>query len=83
MTTQATRNYPYQASDGWGYVNFWIAKSTNSYTYKREVQKVSEVLSFIGGIIGAVSAILFIINIYTDFSFEVAIASELFKPADD
>lgn len=32
-----------------------------------------------GGMIGAVSAVLFIIKIYTSLSFEFSIAFELFK----
>ncbi len=33
-----------------------------------------------GGMIGAVSAVLFIIKLYTNFSFEISIAHELFGP---
>jgi len=32
-----------------------------------------------GGMIGAVSAVLFIIKLYTNFSFEISIAHELFE----
>lgn len=35
-----------------------------------------------GGMIGAVSAVLFIINIYTSFSFEISIALQIFKPEE-
>lgn len=58
----------------------FLTKSTNSYVYKREVQKISSVFSFMGGMIGAVSAVLFIIKLYTNFSFEISIAHELFEP---
>ena len=53
----------------------------NSPTPKltRVVQKVSEVFSFIGGIVGAVSGLLFVINKYTDFSLEVMIARVIFR----
>ncbi len=54
-------------------------KSSNSVTYNREVQKISTVLSFIGGMISAVSALLFIIKAYNSQAFEMEIASELFK----
>ena len=46
-----------------------FAKSTSSLTYEREVQKISSVFSFIGGLIGAFSAALFVIKLYTDTSF--------------
>ena len=35
--------------------------------------------SFVGGIIGACSAVLFFIHYYTDFSLELIIASSIFK----
>jgi len=57
----------------------FLTKSTNSFVYKREVQKISSVFSFMGGMIGAVSAVLFIIKLYTNFSFEISIAHELFE----
>jgi len=46
-----------------------MAKSGNSLVYTREVQKLSSVFSFMGGTIGAISALLFIIKIYTSLSF--------------
>ena len=60
-------------------MSFFISKSSDSYTYNRVVQKVSEVFSFVGGIIGACSAVLFFLHNYTDFSLEVMIASSVFK----
>lgn len=47
--------------------------------YTRNVRKISNVLSFIGGIISALLAVLFIMNSYTTFAFEVSIASEIFS----
>ena len=72
-------NHPYQYSQGNYYVGFYLAKSSDSYFYKRVVQKISEVFSFVGGIIGACSAVLFFVHYYTDFSLEVIIASSIFK----
>lgn len=51
----------------------------NSYSYKREVQKISSVFSFIGGLIGAVVAILFMINSFTNFSYELSLAIKVFN----
>jgi len=36
-----------------------------------------------GGMIGAISAILFIIKVYTSLAFEISLALEVFKPKDD
>jgi hypothetical protein len=41
--------------------------------YTRNVRKISNVLSFIGGIISALLTVLFIMNSYTTFAFEVSI----------
>ena len=57
------------------YVYFDVKKSTSSTIYTRNVKKISNVLSFIGGIISAILATLFIMNSYTAFAFEVSIAS--------
>lgn len=62
-------NHPYQVGSKSSYVSFYIAKSSDSMVYTREVQKISSVFSFMGGLIGAVSAVLFIIHSYTGFSF--------------
>ena len=72
-------NHPYEYSAGYPYAGFYVAKATDSRVYTRVVQKVSEVFSFIGGIVGAVSALLFVINKYTDFSLEVMIARVIFR----
>lgn len=61
------------------YITFGVAKSPKSITYTREVQKISTVFSFIGGLIGALMAGLFIINSYTSFAFEISIAMAVFK----
>lgn len=73
-------NHPFQAKKDGIYVTLNIVKSANSLVYRREVQKVSSVFSFMGGMVGAASAVLFIIKIYTSLSFEISIALEVFKP---
>ena len=72
-------NHPLQYSAGNYYVGFYLAKSSDSYHYKRVVLKISEVFSFIGGIIGAVFAVLFFLKNFTDFSLETVIASTVFR----
>jgi uncharacterized membrane protein len=42
--------------------------------YTREVQKVFVVFSFMGGLIGAIMAAMFMINSYTSFAFELTLA---------
>jgi hypothetical protein len=53
-------------------------KSSSSIIYDREVQKISTVFSFVGGMVSAVSAVLFIIKSYNSQAFEIEIASTIF-----
>jgi hypothetical protein len=46
-----------------------IVKSATSIQIKRGVQKISSVLSYIGGFYGALIATLFMIKAYTDSAF--------------
>lgn len=66
-------------NSGISYVYFDLKKSAQKMVYTRNVRKISNVLSFIGGIISALLAVLFIMNSYTTFAFEVSIASEIFS----
>ncbi len=56
------------------YGQFCILKDYSNQYYERSVQKIFVVFSFMGGLIGAIMACLFIINTYTSFAFELALA---------
>ncbi len=71
-------NHPFSYSNYSGYANIYFSKSPNSIYITREVQKISAVFSYIGGLVGALTAVLFLLKKYTDLSFEVAIAKSLF-----
>lgn len=73
--------YPYAIEPDSAYAAFFIMKDPVKKTYTRTVQKIFVVFSFMGGLIGAVMAALFIVNSYTGFAFEVALGVDLFKPA--
>lgn len=45
-----------------------ISRSNKSLVYQREVLKISTVISYIGGMIGAIVAILFVVKAYADCS---------------
>lgn len=57
----------------------YLAKSVNSLIYTRQVQKISAVFSYIGGLVGAITALLFLIKTYTDISLEITIGLHLFQ----
>ncbi len=71
-------NHPYTVSEYTGYANLYLAKSSNSLKYNRSVQKISAVFSYIGGLVGALTAILFLLKNYTATSLELSMAIELF-----
>jgi hypothetical protein len=65
------------------YACYLFVKSPTSYAYQREVQKISTVFSFIGGLISALSAALFILKVYNNLAYEVSVAICIFEPNDD
>ena len=80
MVEDPAANHPHQTVPGGTYGKFVFIKSANSITYTREVQKISSVFSFIGGMGSAVSAVLFFVRMYTSFAFEISIALSIFDP---
>ena len=76
---KSATNYPMAINSAGNYITYGVVKSTDEYYYNRKVQKISEVFSFVGGLIGAGTAVLFFINYYTDFSLEVLISASIFK----
>ena len=66
--------YPFGVDNTTSFATFYIMKEPTEEYYTREVQKIFVVFSFMGGLIGAIMASLFIINIYTTFAFELALS---------
>ena len=56
-----------------------VSKSGRSLIYNREVLKISTVISYMGGLVGAVVALLFIVKSYTDTSLELNVSLEIFE----
>jgi hypothetical protein len=51
------------------YLQINIMRKGNSLIYHRSVQKISTVISYIGGVVGAITALMFLVKFYTDFSY--------------
>ena len=66
--------YPFGVDNETSYATFYIMKEPIEEFYVRWVQKIFVVFSFMGGLIGAIMAALFIIHSYTSFAFELALA---------
>jgi uncharacterized membrane protein YsdA (DUF1294 family) len=74
--------YPFAVTNYTSFATFYIMKDPTQVTYSRAVQKIFVVFSFMGGLIGAVMAGLFIVNSYTSFAYELALALAIFKESD-
>ena len=59
--------------------NVFFAKSKNTLTFKREFRKISAVISYIGGLVGAMIIVLFLVKYYTDSALEINISLDLFE----
>ena len=66
--------YPISVTNSTSFATFFLMKDYADEFYERQVQKIFVVFSFMGGLIGAIMACLFIINTYTSFAFELALA---------
>ena len=80
MENWISRTYEIISQEGKSvyFASIRINKSSNSIKYNRHVQKISAVFSFVGGMVSAVSAILFVIKSYNSQAFQIEIASALF-----
>jgi ABC-type phosphate transport system permease subunit len=58
---------------------FTFFKSSNSFNYSRSFQKIADCISYIGGLFGAITALLFFIKIYCQYSFEMGVGAALFS----
>lgn len=72
-------SHPFAVTPYAALARIYLVRSSNSLTYQRQVQKISAVLSYMGGLVGAITALLFLIKSYTDTSLEVAIGLSLFE----
>lgn len=57
--------------------NFNLIKSSTIKTYKRSFNKVDSYLSYVGGLVGTVISLIFIMNFYTEKAYEVSIARKV------
>lgn len=78
MVEYKSVNHPYTVGGNLGYACLSLARSSNSLKYTRSVQKISVVFSYIGGLVGVVTALLFLLKTYTATSYEIGMAIDLF-----
>ncbi|MCB0371086.1 MAG: hypothetical protein KDD45_17120, partial [Bdellovibrionales bacterium] len=66
-----------EVGNGW-YSRFVFRKSTNTYVYTRAFAKFDGVISYIGGLFGAIMGLLFLMNHYTRTNFEISLGTILY-----
>lgn len=66
--------YPFTVGNGTSFASFYIMKDPADTLLDRQVEKIFVICSFMGGLIGAVMATLFMMNSYTSFAYELALA---------
>lgn len=47
------------------------------------MQKITAIISYVGGLIGAITILMFFLKTYTDISLEVTIGLNLFEKSDE
>jgi len=65
------------------YANILFSKATNTVTYTRSFSKVDAYFSYVGGLVGTIIGLIFILQFYTQKAFEISISHRLFKNSDD
>jgi hypothetical protein len=58
-------------------VEILFKKSTKTVTYSRTFNKVDAYLSYVGGLVGTIIGLLFIMGPYTEKTYEVSLAKKL------
>ena len=62
-------------------VVFW--KSPVTHTYTRSFNKIDEYFSYVGGLVGSILALIFILSFFAEKAYGVSLASELYHDDED
>lgn len=63
-----------------GYLIIFINKSPSSYSYYRTVQKLGNIISYIGGLFGMFYSAMAFMNLFTDKFYRIMLIKRLFTP---
>lgn len=66
--------YTFAVNSNTSFATFYVMKDPADTSIDRSVEKIFVICSFMGGLIGAVMAALFMMNSYTSFAYELALA---------
>ena len=73
---------PYLMTAKRPYAQISFNKATFTTSYTRSFNKVDNYFSYVGGLIGTIIGLIFILNLYTQKAYEISIAHKLFKYDD-
>ena len=59
-----------------------ITKSSSSVVYHRSFNKVDAYFSYVGGLVGTIIGLIFIMELYTEKAYELSLARKLFLDND-
>lgn len=65
------------------YVQIMFTKSSTSTIFTRSFNKIDDYFSYVGGLVGTVLLFFFILSGYSEKSYVIEIASQVFKPSND
>lgn len=75
-------NTPYIVTPSRPYATVTFNKASTTTTYDRSFNKVDSYFSYVGGLIGTILGLIFILEIYTKTAYEVSISHKLFKDSE-
>ena len=62
---------------GNGYAEINLLKSGQKITYMRSFNKIDNYFSYVGGLVGTMIALFFLMGFYTEKAFEVSVGKKL------
>jgi hypothetical protein len=79
---QAFTNVPYYKNPKRAYAQIMFSKGASTTTYNRSFNKIDSYFSYVGGLVGTIIGLIFIMNIYTEKAYEISISHKLFKDGE-
>ena len=73
---------PYQVTNDI-YASFYLMKSASKTTYSRSFNKLDQLYSYVGGLIGTILGVMLFMGNFTLMSFELDISKRLMKYKDE
>jgi len=70
------------SAGSFSYMDLIFTKEPTTTTYSRSFNKVDNYFSYVGGLIGIIIGLIFIMGFFTERSYELSVGSRLFSHTD-